>query len=101
MSFRQTISGLSRSDRGFGVVVDRRTRKVIISFDSRQASLEQQQWLSAVEERAGLGELEPEPYWGFDDLFHKTGSKLHNCFFVEAAVKKENEEELFKYNRIN
>src|SRR4030042_1176827 len=33
MSFRQTIHGLSRSDRGFGVVVDAVARKVLISFD--------------------------------------------------------------------
>ena len=101
MSFRQTISGLNRSDRGFGVVVDRQARKVVISFDSSQASQEHQQWLSTVKERVGRGELEPQPYWGFDDLFHKAGNKLNNCFFVEAEAKKENRKEFFKYNRIS
>ena len=100
MSFRQTIRGLNRSDRGFGVVIDRHVRKVSISFDSSQVSQKHQQWLSAVEEKVGLGELELQPYWGFDDLFHKAGNKLHNCFFVEAEVKKENKKEFFKYNRI-
>ena len=100
MSFRQTISGLKRSDRGFGVVIDRQARKVMISFDSSQASPRHRQWLSAVEKRAGRGELNPQPYWGFDDLFHKAGNKLNNCFFVEAEVKKENRKEIFKYNRI-
>src|SRR3990172_11172154 len=33
-SFRQTIHGNSRSDRGFKIVVDRVERKVLVSFDS-------------------------------------------------------------------
>lgn len=100
MSFRQTISGLNRSDRGFGVVIDREVRKACISFDSSQVSQKHNHWLSAVRQRVGLGELEPQPYWGFNDLFHKAGDKLHNCFFVEAEVKRENGKEFFKYNRI-
>lgn len=101
MSFRQTISGLNRSNRGFGVIVDRQTRKVVISFDSSQADQDHQQWLNAVEEKVGLGELDPQPYWGFDDLFHKAGNKLHNCFFVEAEVKKEKGKDFFKYTRMS
>jgi hypothetical protein len=34
MSFRQTIHGLSRSDRGFKVIVDRNEKKILISFDA-------------------------------------------------------------------
>src|SRR3989338_6174799 len=34
MSFRQTISSTTRSDRGFKVVIDRKNRKVLISFDA-------------------------------------------------------------------
>ena len=40
-------------------------------------------WLQQVKERAGLGELNPQPYWGFDDLEHKAGTKLLNCFYVQ------------------
>ena len=101
MSFRQTISGLIRSDRGFGVIIDRQTRRIIISFDSSQASQDHRQWLHTVEARVGLGELNPQPYWGFDDLFHKAGTKLPNCFFVEAEVKKEKGREFFKYTRMS
>ncbi len=39
-------------------------------------------------------------YWGFDDIFHKVGAKLNNCFYIEAEVKKENKKELFKYSKI-
>ena len=73
----------------------------MISFDSSQADQDHQQWLNAVEEKVGLGELNPQPYWGFDDLFHKAGNKLHNCFFVEAEVKKEKGREFFKYTRMS
>lgn len=101
MSFRQTITATGRSDRGFGVVVDRKDRKVLISFDSNLVSEKHSHWLKSVKERVGLAELNPQPYWGFDDLFHKAGTKLHNCFFVGALVKKEGGKEFFKYEKIS
>ena len=57
-------------------------------------------WLKSVEKRVGLGNLTPQPYWGFDDIFHKLGSKLHNCFYIEADVKKVGTKEFFKYEKI-
>ena len=100
MSFRQTIGGNDRSDRGFKVVVNRNERKVLISFDSSSVSERHRLWLNSVEQRIGLGELNPQPYWGFNDLFHKAGTKLHNCFYVRADVRIEDGEEYFFYNRI-
>jgi len=100
MSFRQTISGKGRSDRGFTVIVDRNLKKVLISFDSSEVSERHKDWLDSVEERVGLGELDPQPYWGFNDLFHKAGTKLINCFYVQAEVKKGNRIEYYKYNKI-
>ena len=100
MSFRQTISGKSYSDRGFKVVVDRVNKKVTISFDYAKVSLEKTEWLKTVEERIGLGELNPQPYWGFDDLFHKAGTKLINCFYVQADCKIVDGIEYFNYNKI-
>jgi len=38
MSFRQTIGCLSRSDRGFKVIVDRAEKKIMISFDAKSVS---------------------------------------------------------------
>lgn len=90
MSFRQTISGQSRSDRGFMVVVDRTPRKVLISFSSTAVDKERHSaWLRSVRKRVGLGELNPQPYWGFDDLNHKAGTKLLNCFYIQAQVRRE------------
>ncbi|NCC71118.1 hypothetical protein EOM09_06060 [bacterium] len=47
-----------------------------------------------------LDELNPQPYWGFNDLEHKIGSKLHNCFFVQAEVKKINGLEHYWYKKV-
>ena len=57
------------------------------------------EWLNSVDIRTGLGELNPQPYWGFDDLFHKAGTKLLNCFYIQADVKKLDGEEYFYYSR--
>ena len=100
MSFRQTIHCLSRSDRGFKVVVDKTSRKVLISFDSGSVAERHKKWLKTVNRRIGLKELEPQPYWGFDDLFHKAGTKLLNCFFLQAKVKKDGNKEYFCYENI-
>jgi hypothetical protein len=100
MSFRQTIHGGTRSDRGFKVVIDRASRKVLISFDSKSVDARHSAWLASVKRQVGLGELAPQPYWGFDDLFHKAGTKLPNCFYVQAEVKKEAGQEFFSYTKI-
>jgi len=100
MSFRQTIGGHNRSDRGFTVVVDRVQKKVLISFDASEIGDRHKEWLKTVEKRIGLGELNPQPYWGFDDLLHKAGTKLHNCFYLQAQVKRIDGEEYFHYDKI-
>ena len=100
MSFRQTLNGLSSTDRGFKVVVGRNARKVMISFNVSDVDPRHSEWLKSVDERIGLGELNPQPYWGFDDLFHKAGTKLLNCFYVRAEVKREHNKEYFRYKEI-
>ena len=99
-SFRQTISTLSRSNRGFKVVVDKLEQKVLISFNSESVADCHKEWLLSVEKNIGLKELDPQPYWGFQDLYHKAGTKIHNCFFIGVEVKKEADKELFFYSKI-
>lgn len=99
MSFRQTIHGARRSDRGFGVALNRRQKKVEISFDSASVDSRHSDWLESVKTRIGLSELNPMPYWGFDDLFHKAGTKLRNTFFALAERKREDRVEYFRYTR--
>lgn len=100
MSFRQTIHANVRSDRGFKVVIDRAERKILISFDSGSVDIRHKLWLESVKKRIGLGELDPQPYWGFDDLEHKAGTKLLNTFYVQAEVKKEDGKEFYHYTKV-
>jgi len=102
MSFRQTIHGQSYSDRGFSVIVDRKNKKNLISFNSKKADNKHSEWLKNVKKNIGLGELNPQPYWGFDDLKHKAGTKLLNTFYVQADVKKDKKTkiEYYHYNKV-
>jgi len=100
MSFRQTIHGMAPSDRGFMVKIDRNERKVLISFDASKVAERHAAWLQTVKERVGLGELNPQPYWGFEDLEHKIGTKLLNCFYVQAEVKTNEEHEYYKFVKV-
>lgn len=100
MSFRQTICGNGCSDRGFTVAIDRKEQKVLISFNSKVVSPRHADWLKSVKKKVGLEQLNPQPYWGFDDLKHKAGTKLLNCFYVQAEVKNENGKEFYKYSKV-
>ena len=101
MSFRQTIASTGRSDRGFKVIVNRKDEKILVSFESGAVASKHSAWLQTVKKRAGFAELDPQPYWGFKDLYHKAGTKLHNCFFVRAESKKLNGKEFFQYTDIS
>lgn len=100
ISFRQTIHGQSQSDRGFKVLIDRQERKILISFDAKSVDSRHKAWLASVKKRIGLRELNPQPYWGFDDLEHKAGTKLLNSFYVQAEVKKESKKEYYHYTKV-
>jgi hypothetical protein len=100
MSFRQTIHTNSCSDRGFKVIVDYTERKISISFDAKCVDHRHNVWLKRVENHIGLGEFCPQPYWGFDDLEHKAGTKLLNTFFVQAEVKVIRKKEFYHYTKI-
>ena len=52
-------------------------------------------WLESVENRIGLDNLTPQPYWEFNDIFCKLGAKLNNCFYIEAEVKKRKRGRIF------
>jgi len=82
------------------VVVNRTQRKTLISFDANTVEPRHGDWLHSVDERVGLGELTPQPYWGFDDLRNKAGTKLLNCFYTQADSKRENRQEFFRYSTI-
>ena len=52
MSFRQTIHGLTPSDRGFQVKINESEQKVVISFNSQIVATRHLAWLTSVESRA-------------------------------------------------
>lgn len=84
-SFRQTINAKGYSNRGFSVKVDWNQKKVFIDFSvDKVDNTTHPNWYEMIKDKS----LEPKPYWGFEDLFHKAGIKLHNCFFVRAEAKK-------------
>ena len=84
-SFRQTINASQYSNRGFSVRVDRRNKKVLVEFNYGAIDLtSHEKWANNLINKG----LKPQPYWGFDDLYHKAGTKLHNCFFVWAESKR-------------
>ena len=41
-----------------------------------------------------------QPYWGFDDLFHKAGTKLLHCFYILAEEKEIAGQAYFHYTDI-
>lgn len=100
MSFRQTIHGKSPSDRGFKVVIDNKEQKILISFNSKSVNSRHKNWLQLVKKRIGLAELNPQPYWGFDDLEHKAGTKLLNTFYVQAEVEIRRKKEFYHYTKV-
>lgn len=104
-SFRATLNAESFSDRGLKVFINDIERKIEIIFDINHVNERHQEWIKSVENRVGhLNNFEIVPYWGFDDIFHKAGTKLKNCFYVRADVKREgrgrNHTEKFLYNYV-
>lgn len=100
MSFRQTISGLVYSDRGFKVIVNRDEKKIEISFNADAIDESKHgEWKQSVSDRVGLEDLKDKPYWGFDDLKSAIHGKLLNCFYVEVDSKKINGELYFNFGR--
>ena len=103
MSFRSTTSATSFTNRGFRILVDRSQRKIIFHFDASQADTSNSEialWLENVKQRIGTGNIEPQPYWGFDDLSPLIATKLKNCFYVIADNRVENSQEWFKYEQL-
>jgi hypothetical protein len=103
MSFRSTTSATEYTARGFKIIVDRDQKKLRFVFDHTKAKISKPEiaaWLKTVEARIGLGPINPEPYWGLDDLRYTIGSKISNCFYVIAESKIEESHEFFLYKEL-
>ena len=103
-SFRSTTSATSYTNRGFKIVVDRKQRTLRLVFDPAKADIGDPEiaiWLSSVEKKVGLRQLQPEPYWGLDDLQYAIGAKIGNCFYVIADRRVEDSHEFFLYKELH
>lgn len=94
-SFRQTLRATESTDRGFGLTVDSEDQRVRVYFDPDLVDIRHLEWLRSVEQRVGLGPLNPAPFWHMQDLFLKASTKMLNTFKVEAHTMKQDEEEFF------
>lgn len=100
-SFRQTLSYNNRTIRGFDIDIDEENHKVIVNFDFDKIDKSLYEWKETLIERNSIRLDERYiPYWGYNDLFHKAGTKLKNCFFVLADEKKDNGRILIKYDKV-
>ncbi|XFA73891.1 MvaI/BcnI family restriction endonuclease [Thermosynechococcaceae cyanobacterium Okahandja] len=102
-SFRSTTTATEYTNRGFRLILNRSKGKLVFVFDPSKADCSDPEicdWLKSVETRVGLQGLNPEPYWGLDDLKYEIGSKIKNSFYVIADTKVENGHEFFKYVKL-
>lgn len=104
-SFRGTLNAQNFTDRGFKVQVNDKERRIEIVFDSNFTDERHREWKQSVLNRVGhLNNFDIIPYWGFDDLFHKAGVKLTNCFYAQADEKTEGKgkkkQNYFLYNYV-
>ena len=103
MSFRSTTYATSYTNRGFRIMVDQEQQMIRFVFEATNADKRNPDiasWLKTVEKRVGVGPLDPEPYWGFEDLKYQIGAKIKNCFYVIADSKIDGGREYFKYREL-
>ena len=99
-SFRQTINAVNYTDRGFKVNVDRISCKIYIDFDFSRIHSRHSDWNSFVVDGVGKKDIDPNPYWEFEDIQKKLSKKIKNLMYVSANSKIENGIEYFTYNQI-
>jgi len=100
-SFRSTTSATNYTDRGFKIVIDRKSEKVKFSFDPEKIDGNRHvEWISDLKENFLIKEFEIEPYWGFKDLMYKAGTKLKNAFYVLAENKYIEKDEFFYFSDV-
>lgn len=98
-SFRQTIRATTYSDRGFTIYVNSDEEKIEVLFNFDKIDDRHINWRYGISAK-NLQNLPINPYWGFNDLTNKAGTKLRNCFFITADTQKINSVEYFHYNDI-
>jgi len=99
-SFRQTISAVNASDRGFKVNIDMEKKTIYISFDYDLIDDRHSDWKATIFSGVGVKNICPFPYWDFSEIEKKLSTKIKNMMYVHAATQIVNGEEYFQYNEI-
>ncbi|MBQ3450523.1 MAG: hypothetical protein IJG34_11605, partial [Synergistaceae bacterium] len=98
-SFRQTLSYMKPTSRGFFIDIDDDNQKIIIRFDPSSIRDEVTDWKNnLIADNKIKYDDDYIPYWGFHDVYHKAGIKLGNCFYVSADVRKEGGDYFYRYS---
>lgn len=95
-----TISGHGHSNRGFGVLVNRKEKRIEINFDPTLSDSAVKDWLEKVKGITNLNPLDPVPHWTFEDIEKVLSTKLAHVVFLQAQKKKEDGEEYYLYDEI-
>jgi hypothetical protein len=97
-SLRIDIDAAGCSERGFYARIDKESKRVELHFDWAKVpdSENYRNWLEEVKKRAGLGDLEPVPYWTFDGLEEKICFKIKNMVYVSVDTCHENKKHKMK-----
>lgn len=101
-SFRQTLSYHNPTIRGFDLDIDNVNKRILITFNIEKIDISLQDYKSFLINNNNNYILDSNytPYWGFDDVFHKAGTKLKNCFFITADEKTKDTKKFVKYEDI-
>ena len=100
-SFRQTLSYHNITSRGFDIDINDEDKKIFVTFDFDAISSDLADYKATLLKRNNkFLDSAHTPYWGFNDVFHKAGVKLKNCFYVIADEKTENGKHFIKYETI-
>lgn len=99
-SFRITMYGNAYTNRGFKIMLDEDTNRLLVEFNPDKVNVSNpsiKEWLSIVVKKGGLN-LIPQPYWKLDELKRKVERKLPNIIYVHAKNRQRGEFEEFKYD---
>ncbi len=90
-SLRIDIDAARFSERGFIARINDELKGVELHFDSNKVPdrADYRSWLEDVRRHVGLGDLQPTPYWTFDDLEKKIRLKIKNMVYVSMDTHAE------------
>lgn len=101
MSFRATLTGNRFSDRGFKINLSSTKRRVELIFDNSKVDMNKHKaWYDNLVSKVGAGDINPTPYWTFEELNMKCVGKIRNTIFILADSRKVKGQEEFWYKEL-